>query len=112
MQKLFYKAGCRDDRRSTSGYVFMLGNSVVTWSKKQITIALSSIKADYRVATLVACQEMRLRRLLMEIGIKLHEVTTIYCYNMSSIQLVTNLVFHARTKHIEVHYHFTKEKHT
>ena len=35
---------------------------------------------------------------------------TLYCDNMSSIQLANNPVFHARTKHIEVHYHYVREK--
>jgi hypothetical protein len=34
----------------------------------------------------------------------------IYCDNISSILLANNLIYHARTKHIEVHYHFIKEK--
>ena len=36
--------------------------------------------------------------------------TTIYCDNLSNIQLAKNPVFHARTKHIEVHYHFVRER--
>ena len=100
-----------DDRRLKSGYVFMLGNSTITWSsKKQATVALSSTEAKYRGAAIVACEEVWLRRLLMEIGIELHDATTIWCDNMSSIQLAKNPVFHARTKHIEIHYHFTRRK--
>ena len=38
------------------------------------------------------------------------EAVTLYCDNMSSIQLANNLVFHARTKHLEVHYHYVREK--
>ena len=118
MQKFSYKdllianwAGSKDDRRLTSGYVFMLGNSTITWSsKKQATVALSSTEAEYRGAAIATCEEVWLRRLLMEIGIELYDATTIWCDYMSSIQLAKNPVFHARTKHIEIHYHFTRRK--
>ena len=38
------------------------------------------------------------------------KTVTLYCDNMSSIQLANNTIFHARTKHIEVHYHYMREK--
>ena len=57
--------GCAYDRRSTSGYVFSFGNGTVSWSsKKQPTIALFSIEAEYRGATMVACKITWLPKLL------------------------------------------------
>ena len=53
---------------------------------------------------------MWIRRLLADLGEYIDGVVTIWCDNMSSIQLAKNPVFHARTKHIEVHYHFVREK--
>jgi hypothetical protein len=91
--------------------MFSFGSAVVTWSsKKQPTVALSSTEAEYRGAAMVACEVACLRKLLGDLGLHVDRQVVIYCDNLSSIQLVRNPVFHARTKHIEVHYHFIREK--
>ena len=98
------------DRRSTNGFMFSLG-SVVTWSsKKQPTVALSSTEAEYRGASMVACEVVWLQKLLYYLNVQVDGPVVIFCDNMTSIQLARNPVFHARTKHIEVHYHFVREK--
>ena len=51
-----------------------------------------------------------MRRLLKDLQEEVSDTTTIYFDNLSSIQLAKNPVFHARTKHIEVHYHFVRER--
>ena len=103
--------GSTYDRRSTSGYVFSLGSGAVSWSsKKQPTVALSSTEAEYRGRAMAACEIAWLRKLLQSLGCKVEKPVTLYCDNMSSIQLANNPVFHARTKHIEVHYHYVQEK--
>ncbi|XP_057249768.1 secreted RxLR effector protein 161-like [Beta vulgaris subsp. vulgaris] len=62
-------AGCIDDRKSTSGYVFTLGSGVISWSsKKQETVALSSTEAEYTAITSAACQAIWLRRLLADLS--------------------------------------------
>ena len=99
------------DRRSTNGVMFSLGSAVVTWSsKKQPTVALSSTEAEYKGAAMAACEIAWLRKLLQDLGHDLSGAITLYCDNMSNIQLANNPVFHARTKHIEVHYHYVHEK--
>lgn len=104
-------AGSSYDRKSTSGYVFSLGSGAVSWSsKKQPTVALSSTEAEYRGAAMAACEIAWLRKLLQSFGHTLMQPVTLFCDNMSSIQLASNPVFHARTKHIEVHYHYVQEK--
>lgn len=104
-------AGSSYDRRSTSGYVFSLGSAAVSWSsKKQTTVALSSTEAEYRGAAMAACEVAWLRKLLHSFGLHILQPVTLFCDNMSSIQLANNPVFHARTKHIEVHYHYIREK--
>ena len=104
-------AGSSYDRRSTSGYVFSLGSSAVSWSsKKQTTVALSSTEAEYCGAAMAACEVAWLRKLLHSFGYDVLQPVTLFCDNMSSIQLANNPVFHARTKHIEVHYHYIREK--
>jgi hypothetical protein len=104
-------AGSISDRRSTSGFMFSFGSATVTWSsKKEPTVALSSTEAEYKGAAMAACEVVWLRKLLGDLGLHVDRQVVIYCDNLSSIQLARNPVFHARTKHIEVHYHFIKEK--
>ena len=77
--------------------------------KKQPAVALSSTKAEHRGAAIPTCEAIWLKRLLKDLQVEVSDPTTIYYDNLSSIQLAKNLVFHARTKHIEVHYHFVHE---
>ena len=99
------------DRRSTSGFTFSLGSVGITWSsKKQPTVSLSSIEVEYRGAVVATCEAIWLKRLLKDLQVEVSDPTTIYCDNLSSIHLAKNPVFHARTKHIEVHYHFVRER--
>ena len=100
-------AGSIADRRSTRGFMFSFGSAAVTWSsKKQPTVALSSTEAEYRGATVAACEVAWLRKLLGDLGVQVDEQVVIHCDNLRNIQLARNPMFHARTKHIEVHYHY------
>ena len=101
--------GYRADRRSTSRFVFSLGNGTISWSsKKQPTVALSSTEAEYRGATVAACEVVCLKRILKDMGVPIKDPILLYCDNMNNIHLAQNPVFHTRTKHIEVHYHFIR----
>ena len=103
--------GSAYDRRSTSGFMFSLGSATITWSsKKQPTVALSSTEVEYKGDAVAACEVAWLHMLLGDLGIQVETPIVIYCDNLSSIQLAWNPVFHARTKHIEVHYHFIRER--
>ena len=63
-------AGCAEDRRSTSGYMFSFGSSAISWSsKKQATVALSSSEAEYIAVNLAACQAVWLIRILEDLAI-------------------------------------------
>ncbi len=91
--------------------MFSFGSGAISWSsKKQPTIALSNTKAEYRGAIIVACEIVWLQKLLSDLGQSVDAPIVIYCDNISSILLVNNPVYHARTKHIEVHYHFIREE--
>ena len=104
-------AGSMYDRRSTNGFMFSLGSAAITWSsKKQPTVALSSTETEYRGAAMAACEEVWMQKFLCDLDVQVDGPVVIYCDNMSSIQLARNPVFHARTKHIEVHYYFVREK--
>ncbi|MCO5609394.1 hypothetical protein L7F22_063620 [Adiantum nelumboides] len=99
------------DQQSTSGYMFSFGSAVVTWSsKKQPTKALASTEAEYRGAAVAAYEVAWLKMLIQDLEIQVQDPAIIYCDNINSIQLAQNPVFHARTKHIEVHYHFIRER--
>jgi hypothetical protein len=59
---------------------------------------------------IVACEVVWLQKLLSYLGQLVDAPIVIYCDNINSILLANNLVYHVRTKHIEVHYHFIREK--
>jgi hypothetical protein len=91
--------------------MFSFGSGVVSWNnKKQQTVALSSMEAEYGSAAIVACEIVWLQKLLSNLGQSVNALVVIYCDNISIILLANNLVYHVRTKHIEVHYHFIREK--
>jgi hypothetical protein len=84
-----------------------LGSAVVSWfSRKQKSVALSSAKAKYMASSHASCEAIWLRKLLVGLfGVQLRP-TMIYCDNHSCIKLSENPVFHDRSKHIEIRYHF------
>jgi len=101
-------AGDIDDRKSTSGYVFMIGDSAIAWSsKKQPIVTLSTTEAEYVATT--SCQGIWLRRILQQLNEDQKKVTTIHYDNSSSIKLSKNLVMHGRCKHIDVRFHFLRD---
>ena len=103
-------AGDSDDRKSTSGYVFMLGGGVVSWaSKKQPIVTLSTTEAEFVSAAFGACQAVWLRNVLEEMGSSQEDGTVMFCDNSSTIKLSKNLVLHGRSKHIHVRFHFLRE---
>ena len=103
-------AGDQDDRRSTSGYVFMLGTGAISWSsKKQPIVTLSSTEAEFVAATTCACQAIWLRRILEELQFKQSGATKILCDNSSTIKLSKNPVLHGRSKHNDVKFYFLRD---
>ena len=102
-------AGDLDKRRSTTGYVFTLAKAPVSWrSTLQSTVALSTTEAEYMAITETVKEAIWLQGLLGELGIE-QKYVKIYCDSQSAIQLAKNQVYHARTKHINVRYHFVRE---
>jgi hypothetical protein len=99
-----------DDRRSTTGYVFGIASRVASWSsKKQLTVSLSSTEAEYKALCATTCEDVWLRRLTQDVGEERKEPTMIKCDNQSSINIVKNPIFHARTNHVEAQFHFVRE---
>jgi hypothetical protein len=103
-------AGDLDDRKSTTGYVYMLGSGATSWSsKKQPIVTLSTTEAEFVSAASCACQGVWLRNILDYLKLKQQESTVIYYDNSSSIKLSKNPVMHGRCKHIDVRFHFLRD---
>ena len=102
-------AGDRDKRRSTSGHVFILSDGAVTWcSKRQASVALSTVESKYMALSLATQEAVWLRRLVEEMGNPDPEATVIYEDNQGAIATAHNPVFHRRTKHIQIRYHYVR----
>ena len=102
-------AGDLDDRRSTSGYVFMMSSGAVAWSsKKQAIVTLSTTEAEFIYAAMCACQAIWMKRILKQLNWD-QKNCVIYCDNCSTIKLSKNPVMHGRSKHIAVRYHFLRD---
>ncbi|XP_074351976.1 secreted RxLR effector protein 161-like [Apium graveolens] len=102
--------GQLDDRHSTAGMVFYLNESVITWvSQKQRCVALSSCEAEFMAATTAACQAIWRRNVLNQITSESMGPLVLYIDNRSAIDLAKNPMFHGRSKHIDVRYHFIRE---
>nr|CAH66624.1 OSIGBa0115A19.5 [Oryza sativa] len=103
-------AGDLDDRKSTTGVLYMLGDSLISWqSQKQKVVALSSCEAEYIAATTGACQGIWLNRLLAELLGEDPGQTVMKVDNKSAINLCKNPVLHDRSKHIDTRFHFIRE---
>ena len=99
-----------DQGKGTTGIVFYFGESPITWStQKQPTVALSSCESEFMAATTAACQALWLQRLLSELTGWKQERINLYVDNVSAIALMKNPVFHGRSKHIDIRYHFIRE---
>jgi hypothetical protein len=102
-------AGNIDDRKSTSGGCFFLGNNLVAWlSKKQNSVSLSTAEAEYIAAGSCCAQLLWMKTMLHDYGVK-HDTISLYCDNTSAISISKNPVFHSRTKHIDIKHHFIRD---
>ena len=96
--------------KSTSGYAFSLGSGIFSWAlKNQATVAQSSAEVDYVAAVMKISQAIWLKRILEAMGEPQKEAIEIYYDSKSAIAMAKNLVFHSRTKHINIRYHFIRE---
>jgi hypothetical protein len=102
--------GSPSDRKSTSGGIFSVGSTVVSWyNRKQRSVALSSAEAEYMVASQATCEAIWMRKILVGLFGQMMDPTVIYCDNQSCIKLSENPVFHDRSKHIDIQYHHLRD---
>jgi hypothetical protein len=103
--------GDPDTRRSTTAYLFQFGGGPISWSSRlQPTVALSSAEAEYMAVCAATQESTYLRQLLEELGYPQVSATKIFEDNQGCIALARNPVLHKRTKHIEIRYHFIRER--
>ena len=98
-----------DNRKSTSGGCFYLGNNLVSWiSKKQNFVSLSTVEAEYIVAGSFCTQLLWMKKLLHDYGIP-QNTMCVFCNNTNAINLSKNPIQHSKSKHIEIRYHFIRD---
>uniref|UniRef100_A0A8I6Y7V3 Integrase catalytic domain-containing protein n=1 Tax=Hordeum vulgare subsp. vulgare TaxID=112509 RepID=A0A8I6Y7V3_HORVV len=103
-------AGDVDTRKSTSGVLFFLGGSPVSWqSQKQKVVAISSCEVEYIAAATAACQGIWLARLIGELLNQAAAPFSLFIDNKSAISLCKNPVLHDGNKHIDLRYHFIRD---
>jgi hypothetical protein len=104
-------AGDRETRKSTTGYMFTMAGAAISWSsKRQQTIALSSTEAEYMAASSAAQEVMYLRALLLSLRHKQDGPTILYQDNQGAIAIGKDFVSNRRTKHIDIKYHYIRER--
>ena len=102
----------QETKRGRSGFVMMSGGAAISWgSKLQEVVALSSTEAEYMALTHAAQEALYLSQLQAEMGVDgdVHGVLLL-CDNQSSIKIAQNPVFHKRSKHIAIRFHFIRER--
>ena len=100
----------QEHRHAISGYVFLLDGAAISWaSRKQEIITLSTAEAEYVAATHAAKECIWLKRLAEPLFGSARHCTTLYCDNQAALRLATDDNYHARTKHIDIRYHFIRQ---
>ncbi|GBM10195.1 Retrovirus-related Pol polyprotein from transposon TNT 1-94 [Araneus ventricosus] len=98
------------DRRSTTGYVFMIGGGAVSWcSKRQPTVATSTTEAEYMALSAAAKEAIWFNKNVTNIGLLHIKTIPVHCDNNSAINLSKNNMYYTRSKHIDIQHHFVHE---
>nr|GEY68495.1 retrovirus-related Pol polyprotein from transposon TNT 1-94 [Tanacetum cinerariifolium] len=101
--------GCLDSGKSTTCYVFTVGGITVSWmSRIQKRVAMSTTKAEYMAIAEAGKELVWLKNFLKELD-RAQTECVLFRDNQSAIHLAKNPVFHGRTKHIKIRYHYIRE---
>jgi hypothetical protein len=101
-----YWAGCVEDMMCC----FNIGSCIISWfNRKQRSMALSFVEAEYMATSLATCKALWLRKFFLGLFDKELEATVIHYDNQSYIRLFKNPVFHDHSKNIDIHYHFIQD---
>ena len=104
-------AGDIDTRRSTTGYVFVLNGGAISWSSRlQHTVAVSTAEAEYMAAAHAVKEALWLRKLLADLGKADGRAVQLWCNNQAALKLLKHPISSNRSKHIDVIYHFARER--
>jgi hypothetical protein len=100
----------QEHRRAISGSAFLIDGGTISWSsRKQELVTLSTAEAEYVAATHAAKEGIWLRRFIGELFPPIPSPTTLHCDNQAACKMATTDNFHARTKHIDIRYHFIRQ---
>jgi hypothetical protein len=103
-------AGSAIDKKSIFSCCFTLGSAMVSWcSRKQSFVALSTAEVEYIALSVAVREAVWLLNLLSDLFDHEMDPTTIHCDNQSCVKLFENPVFHDRSKHIEIKYHYIRD---
>ena len=105
--------GSSEDKRSTTGYMFCLNEhgGAISWkSRKQPTIALSTCEAEYMALVATTQEALFLSTLVRDFGLSTTEPIPLRGDNQGAISLVKNPITHEKSKHIDIKFHFIREK--
>jgi hypothetical protein len=98
-----------EGRRAISRYAFLIDGGAVSWSsKRQEIVSLSTTESEYVAATHATKEALWLRSFIGELFTPILEPTTLFSDNQSAITLTKDHQYHARTKHIDIHFHFIR----
>ncbi|XP_054813357.1 secreted RxLR effector protein 161-like [Prosopis cineraria] len=104
-------AACHTTRRSVSGYLLKIGDSLISWKvKKQEIVSKSSDEAKYRALSVAILEVIWVLGVMKDLGFQNVDLVKVYCDSKAAIHIANNPIFHERTKHIEVDCHFVREK--